>query len=195
MWAGHTVTAQPWTTKAIRSTPSRGSVDGGARCARRRSARLRRNCSPTASWLGPSDTRYTAAGHTARRNTGRGLARLPGRVEGSSARAQGTVADGVSRQRPGHQALLGLNGGHSLGTPCRRHQRVRHQDRVHGRPGRGSAVRPVDDVPVPGVRFSSGSDGWNLCAHLEDGERVESAHWYLLPSAGVVRARVESVAA
>lgn len=24
-------------------------------------------------------------------------------------------------------------------------------------------------------------NGWNLCAHLEEGERVESAHWYLLP--------------
>ena len=24
-------------------------------------------------------------------------------------------------------------------------------------------------------------DGWNLCAHLEEGERVEWAHWYLLP--------------
>ena len=37
------------------------------------------------------------------------------------------------------------------------------------------------DVSLSWGAFQIWVDGWNLCAHLEEGERVESAHWYLLP--------------
>ena len=37
------------------------------------------------------------------------------------------------------------------------------------------------DVSLSWGAFQIWINGWNLCAHLEEGERVESAHWYLLP--------------
>ena len=37
------------------------------------------------------------------------------------------------------------------------------------------------DLSVSWGAFQIWVNGWNLCAHLEEGERVESAHWYLLP--------------
>ena len=37
------------------------------------------------------------------------------------------------------------------------------------------------DVSLSWGAFQIWANGWNLCAHLEEGERVESAHWYLLP--------------
>ena len=37
------------------------------------------------------------------------------------------------------------------------------------------------DVSLSWGAFQIWVNGWNLCAHLEEGERVESAHWYLLP--------------
>ena len=37
------------------------------------------------------------------------------------------------------------------------------------------------DLSLSWGTFQIWVNGWNLCAHLEDGERVESAHWYLLP--------------
>ena len=37
------------------------------------------------------------------------------------------------------------------------------------------------DVSHSWGAFQIWVNGWNLCAHLEEGERVESAHWYLLP--------------
>ena len=37
------------------------------------------------------------------------------------------------------------------------------------------------DVSMSWGAFQIWVNGWNLCAHLEEGERVESAHWYLLP--------------
>ena len=38
-----------------------------------------------------------------------------------------------------------------------------------------------EDVSHSWGAFQIWVNGWNLCAHLEEGERVESAHWYLLP--------------
>ena len=38
-----------------------------------------------------------------------------------------------------------------------------------------------DDVSLSWGAFQIWVNGWNLCTHLEEGERVESAHWYLLP--------------
>ena len=38
-----------------------------------------------------------------------------------------------------------------------------------------------EDVSPSWGAFQIWVNGWNLCAHLEEGERVESAHWYLLP--------------
>ena len=38
-----------------------------------------------------------------------------------------------------------------------------------------------EDVYRSWGAFQIWVDGWNLCAHQEEGERVESAHWYLLP--------------
>ena len=38
-----------------------------------------------------------------------------------------------------------------------------------------------DDVSLSWGAFQIWVHGWNLCTHLEEGERVESAHWYLLP--------------
>ena len=43
--------------------------------------------------------------------------------------------------------------------------------------GRGASA----DVSLSWGAFQIWVDGWNLCAHQEEGERVESAHWYLLP--------------
>ena len=43
--------------------------------------------------------------------------------------------------------------------------------------GRGASA----DVSLSWGAFQIWVNGWNLCAHLEEGERVESAHWYLLP--------------
>ena len=37
------------------------------------------------------------------------------------------------------------------------------------------------DLTVSWGAFQIWVNGWNLCAHLEESERVESAHWYLLP--------------
>ena len=37
------------------------------------------------------------------------------------------------------------------------------------------------DMSLSWGAFQIWVNGWNLCAHLEEGERVESAHWYLLP--------------
>ena len=37
------------------------------------------------------------------------------------------------------------------------------------------------DLSLSWGSFQLWVNGWNLCAHLEDGERVESAHWYLFP--------------
>ena len=38
-----------------------------------------------------------------------------------------------------------------------------------------------DDISLSWGAFQIWVNGWNLCTHLEEGERVESAHWYLLP--------------
>ena len=38
-----------------------------------------------------------------------------------------------------------------------------------------------DDVSLSWGAFQIWVNGWNLCTHLEEGKRVESAHWYLLP--------------
>ena len=38
-----------------------------------------------------------------------------------------------------------------------------------------------EDVSLSWGAFQIWVKGWNLCAHLEEGERVESTHWYLLP--------------
>ncbi len=43
--------------------------------------------------------------------------------------------------------------------------------------GRGA----TRDVAASWGAFQIWANGWNLCAHLEEGERVESVHWYLLP--------------
>ena len=43
--------------------------------------------------------------------------------------------------------------------------------------GRGAS----EDVSPSWGAFQLWANGWNLCAHLEEGERIESAHWYLLP--------------
>ena len=43
--------------------------------------------------------------------------------------------------------------------------------------GRGAS----SDESLSWGAFQLWVDGWNLCAHLEEGERVEWAHWYLLP--------------
>ena len=45
-------------------------------------------------------------------------------------------------------------------------------DRTHGE---------SQDLSVSWGAFQIWVNGWNLCAHLEEGEQVESAHWYLLP--------------
>ena len=37
------------------------------------------------------------------------------------------------------------------------------------------------DASLSWGAFQIWVNGWNLCAHLEEDERVESAHWYLLP--------------
>lgn len=37
------------------------------------------------------------------------------------------------------------------------------------------------DVAHSWGAFQIWVNGWNLCGHLEEGERIESAHWYLLP--------------
>ena len=37
------------------------------------------------------------------------------------------------------------------------------------------------DLSLSWGSFQLWVNGWNLCAHLEEGERVEAAHWYLLP--------------
>ena len=46
-------------------------------------------------------------------------------------------------------------------------------------PDEGQGASP--DVAHSWGAFQIWVNGWNLCAHLEEGERVESAHWYLLP--------------
>ena len=43
--------------------------------------------------------------------------------------------------------------------------------------GRGASL----DKSLSWGAFQLWIDGWNLCAHLEEGERVEWAHWNLLP--------------
>lgn len=46
-------------------------------------------------------------------------------------------------------------------------------------PDDGRAVAP--DMSHSWGSFQLWVDGRNLCAHSEEGERIESVHWYLLP--------------
>ena len=46
-------------------------------------------------------------------------------------------------------------------------------------PDHGRGIDP--DVGFSWGRFQIWVEGRNLCAHLEEGERVDSVHWYLLP--------------
>jgi Zn-dependent peptidase ImmA (M78 family) len=46
-------------------------------------------------------------------------------------------------------------------------------------PDEGGAIDPAEALSWGG--FQIWVEGRNLCAHLEEGERVDSAHWYLLP--------------
>ncbi|MEA3410184.1 MAG: ImmA/IrrE family metallo-endopeptidase [Pseudomonadota bacterium] len=46
-------------------------------------------------------------------------------------------------------------------------------------PDGGDAIDPVESLSWGG--FQLWVEGRNLCAHLEEGERVDSVHWYLLP--------------
>jgi Zn-dependent peptidase ImmA (M78 family) len=45
-------------------------------------------------------------------------------------------------------------------------------------PDEGSAIDPAEAISWGG--FQIWVEGRNLCAHLDEGERVESTHWYLL---------------
>ena len=46
-------------------------------------------------------------------------------------------------------------------------------------PDEGQAIKP--EVSVSWGSFQIWVGGRNLCAHLEEGERITSVHWYLLP--------------
>ncbi len=46
-------------------------------------------------------------------------------------------------------------------------------------PDEGHATQPAEALSWGG--FQIWVQGRNLCAHLEEGERIESVHWYLLP--------------
>ena len=46
-------------------------------------------------------------------------------------------------------------------------------------PDTGRGVDP--EVGLSWGRFQIWAEGRNLCAHLEEGERIDSVHWYLLP--------------
>jgi Zn-dependent peptidase ImmA (M78 family) len=46
-------------------------------------------------------------------------------------------------------------------------------------PDEGRAIDPAEAMSWGG--FQIWVEGRNLCAHLEEGERLESTHWYLLP--------------